>query len=61
MKKFMVVVHICDNEGDYCEAYFANTYNEAENMRINSVCGLGAEAEVYVRNIDTCEYEFFYS
>lgn len=60
MKTFMVVVHVCDREGEYCDAYFTDEYNDAENMRMNAVCGLGAEAEVYVRNTETFEYEFLY-
>lgn len=43
MKKFMVVTMV---EGNTCASFFA-TLNEAEDHRMNVVCGLGGIAQVY--------------
>lgn len=59
MPKFMVIFNwkgsdleeLKDSMEDYCEttAGFYETYEEASNAKMNAECGMGAYAEVYVR------------
>lgn len=49
MKKYMVI--IVDDEGEqFCN--FFDKYQDAENCRMNSECGMGWYAEVYERETD---------
>lgn len=50
MPKYMVIFNwMSDYEDQETTARFYGTYEEAENARMNAVCGLGAYAEVYIR------------
>ena len=61
MKKFMVV---CISEGKQWAKFF-DSQDEAEQYRMNCVCGVGGDAEVYKRQAETDDeagaYEFLYS
>ena len=56
MLRFMVV-SMCEGNP---YAWFLNSLNEAEDYRMNVVCGLGASAQVYELNEEMGIYEFLY-
>lgn len=49
MKKYMVI--ILTDEGEQIANFF-DKYQDAENCRMNSECGMGWYAEVYARETD---------
>lgn len=59
MKKYMVVYLV---EGETCASFYDTTI-EADDARVNIVCGLGGHAEVYVRRETEFgkEYVFLYA
>lgn len=49
MKKYMLV---CQGESGKQYCIFADSYNEAHDLKMDAECGMGAVCEVYERTAD---------
>lgn len=56
MEKYMLVCQV-DNGEQY--ALFADTYDQAHDLRIDAECGMGAVVEVYERDKDAEGLEYY--